>query len=397
MKKITQGYKRELKQKILAERFAELPDSSFQKIMKLAEECKGIISLGPGEPDFTTPKNIIDAGKKALDEGFTHYSPPQGRKELRELIAKKAKKENKIECSPENIIVTSGSTEGILLSVLNIVDPSEEILTPNPGFIAYIPIIELMDAVPVSYYLNESNGFHLDIEEIKKKISKKTRGIILNTPSNPTGTVYKKKVLEEIAGIAIENELMVISDEAYEKFVYGNAKHISIASLNGMQSNVITLHSFSKTYAMPGFRIGYAIAPEWFTKCLTRLHVYSTLCAPTISQKMAEAALSQSQKEVQNMRNEYERRRKMILKKIKELHALHVEVEPEGAFYVFPKIKYKNFSSHEFAEFLLKEAKVLVVPGNEFGSNGEGFIRLSYATNYELIEEAMQRIAKATK
>jgi len=396
-KLVLSKYKHELIEKICSERSVYLPESGMAKIIQMAEEDKKIISLGPGEPDFDTPKHIIEFTKKCLDKGFTHYSPPVGRKELRELITRKARKFNKIDCSPENIVVTCGSTEGLLLSAMEILDPGEELFIPNPGFMNYINIADLMDAEPLSYFLREEDGFQLNPDELKQKITLKTRGIILNTPCNPTGTVYKKKLLEEIADIAIENELIILSDEAYEFLVYNKARHVSIGSLNGMQDNVVSLFSFSKTYAMAGFRIGYLIGPHWFTKNIVHLHLYSSLCAPTVSQKAAEAALLGSMKPAIEMRKEYDRRRKLILKRINEISCLHVKVRPEGAFYAFPRFNFKEMNSKAFSEFLLKKASVLTVPGTEFGCNGEGFIRMSYATKYSLIEEAMDRIEKAVK
>ena len=382
----------------LSERVTELPDSVISELIRIAEEDKSIISLGPGEPDFPTPKTILDFGKKMLDQKFTHYSPPGGRKELKELIAKKAKKENKIktEDAQKQIVVLNGSTEAIMLSLMCFVDAGEEVLVPNPSFLAYIPSVELLQGFAVNIALDADEGFQINPDLIKGLVSKKTKAIILNSPSNPTGTVMKKKLLEEIASIAIENNLMIISDEAYEYYVYGNAKHESIAALNGLENNVLTLQSFSKSFAMPGFRVGYAIGPEWLIEPMTKIHVYSSLCAPTISQKMAEKALVSPRKEIEKMRKEYDKRRKLVLRRIAEIPLLHIEVQPEGAFYAFPKIQ-ANMSSLELSKYLLREAKVSVVPGTEFGKHGEGFIRISYATNYSLIEKAMDRIEKAMK
>ena len=382
----------------LSERVTELPDSVISELIRIAEEDKSIISLGPGEPDFPTPKTILDFGKKMLDQKFTHYSPPGGRKELKELIAKKAKKENKIktEDAQKQIVVLNGSTEAIMLSLMCFVDAGEEVLVPNPSFLAYIPSVELLQGFAVNIALDAEEGFQINPDLIKGLVSKKTKAIILNSPSNPTGTVMKKKLLEEIASIAIENNLMIISDEAYEYYVYGNAKHESIAALNGLENNVLTLQSFSKSFAMPGFRVGYAIGPEWLIEPMTKIHVYSSLCAPTISQKMAEKALLSPRKEIEKMRKEYDKRRKLVLRRIAEIPLLHIEVQPEGAFYAFPKIQ-ANMSSLELSKYLLREAKVSVVPGTEFGKHGEGFIRISYATNYSLIEKAMDRIEKAMK
>ncbi|RLJ10038.1 MAG: pyridoxal phosphate-dependent aminotransferase, partial [Candidatus Aenigmatarchaeota archaeon] len=379
---------------IISESEEELPISTIGKLIKIAEEEKDIISLGPGEPDFDSPKNVIKSAKNYLERGYTHYSPPQGRESLREEIVKKLKRENKINVSPEQVIVTCGSTEALLLSLMCTIDPGEGVLLPDPGFLAYKPMIEILNGMPLCVPLHEEDGFQLSVDRMKEVIiPEKTRVIIINTPSNPTGTVLTKKTLEELADFAVEHNLLIVSDEAYEKFVYDDARHISIGSLNGMEDYVLTLHSFSKTYAMPGFRIGYAAGPEEIIKAMSKLHVFTSLCAPTISQMAALDALKGDQSVVERMRKEYDRRRKMMLKRIKEIPGFRC-IEPKGAFYLFPNIMEFGMSSLEFAEWLLKKAGVAVVPGIEFGKNGEGFVRLSYATSYELIEKAMDKIEK---
>jgi aminotransferase len=375
----------------ISERYFYLPDSEFTEIMRMAGEKKDIISLGPGEPDFTTPKHIIDFAKKKLDEGYTHYSPPVGRSETREAIVKKLKKDNKINVDPEEIIVTCGSQEALFLGILALVDPGEKVLVPDPSFLAYIPMVETITGVPVSVPLLEKDGFEFDPDKVRQLVDKRTRILLINTPGNPTGRILKKRTLEELADIAVEHDLVIFSDEAYEKFVYEKNKHISIGSLNGMKDYVVTFHSFSKTYAMPGFRVGYAAGPNDIIKSMTRIHMYSALCAPTISQLAAIEALNGSQKCVEDMRREYDRRRKLIVKRIKEIPKMSC-LEPEGAFYVFPNIKAMKMKSTEVVRLFLKEARVLTVPGTEFGKYGEGYIRMSYATSYEKIEEAMDRI-----
>jgi len=375
----------------ISERFFELPSSEFTEIMRTAGEEKDVISLGPGEPDFTTPKHIIQFAKKKLDEGYTHYSPPQGRLDLREAIAKKLKKDNKIDVTPDNIIVTCGSQEALFLATLALVDPGEKIIVPNPGFLAYIPMVESVTGTQLSVPLLEKNGFEFNPDNVKELIDNRTQVLLINTPGNPTGRILKKKTLEELADIIIEHDLKVFSDEAYEKLVYDNNKHISIASLNGMEKHIITFQSFSKTYAMGGFRVGYAVGPREVIQSMTRIHLYCGLCSPTISQLSALEALKGDQSCIENMRKEYDRRRKLIVKRLYEIPNIDC-LTPEGAFYAFPNIKNLGMKSSEVAHFLLKKAKVLVVPGTEFGKYGEGYIRLSYATSYEKIEEAMNRI-----
>ena len=379
---------------IVSEREKELPKLTIGKLLKIAEEEKNIISLGPGEPDFVTPEHIREAAKHALDKGYTHYSPVSGRTDLKEKIVEKLEKENGISVELDQVIVTAGSTEAIMLGLMCVIDPGEGVIIPDPGFLAYRPCVEVLNGMPLILDLKEEEGFQIAKEDLERTIlPEKTKAIIINTPGNPTGVVFSRKTLEEIADFAVEYDLLIISDEAYEKFVYDEAKHISIGSLNGMGSRVLTLHSFSKSYAMPGFRLGYAAGPKEVINGMKKLHIFSSVCAPTISQIAGLHALSGNQECVEEMRKEYDRRRKMIVKRVNEIDGFSC-VKPEGAFYVFPNIKDFGLSSYEFAEKLLKEAKVAVVPGTEFGRNGEGFVRLSYATAYEKIEEAMDRIER---
>jgi aminotransferase len=380
----------------ISERYVELPDSKFADIMRMAQEDKNVISLGPGEPDFTTPNHIIEFAKKKLDEGHTHYSPPAGRLDTRKAIAKKLKKDNKIDADIDDIIITCGSQEALFLATLSLVDPGEKIIVPNPGFLAYIPMIETVTGTQISVPLLEKDGFEFDSDIVKKSVDKRTRALLINTPGNPTGRVLKKKTLEELADIAIDKNLVIFSDEAYEKFIYGKTKHISVASLNGMKDRVLTFHSFSKTYAMAGWRIGYAVGPKEIIDSMVRTHLYTAICAPTISQIAAVVALEGKQKCVEDMRKEYDRRRKLIIKKIKDIPLISC-LEPEGAFYVFPNITKMNMNSSNAAKFFLEKAKVLTVPGTEFGNYGEGYLRMSYATSYEKVKEAMNRIEDAIR
>lgn len=381
---------------LLSEREIHLPYFTMGKLLKIAEEDKTIISLGPGEPDFDAPPHIIRAAKQALHKRQTHYSPVGGRSDLKECVVKKLKKENNIHANPEHIMVTTGSTEGILLSLLCSIDPGEGVLIPDPGFLAYKPTVELLNGMPLTVPLRYDDGFQLTTEAMEQAIlPEKTNVMIINTPSNPTGTVFTKKTLEEIADFAVQHDLLVVSDEAYEKLVYG-VKHISLASLNGMAERVVTLHSFSKTYAMPGFRIGYAVGPERLIAAMTKVHLFSTICAPTISQVTAITALTGPQTRVQQMVKEYDRRRKFMVRRLRNMPGFEC-LEPQGAFYAFPKIPAVKKTALAFSEWLLKEAKVAVVPGTEFGRHGEGFIRLSYATSYRKIRIAMDRIEHAVK
>lgn len=379
--------------KQLAERVKTIGASKIEESLRILEQHPEIISLGAGEPDFPAPPNVIKSAEKFLEKGYTHYSPLQGRIELREELVKKLKKDNKINVSPENIIVTCGSKESILLSILTLVNPKEEVIVPDPGYIAYRPIVEMLDGIAKSLSLKEQDRFEVHPEILEKTITKKTKLLIINTPSNPTGGVLTKKVLEEIADIAIEKDLMILSDEAYEKLIYDNEKHVSIGSLNGMEDRVVTTQSFSKTYAMCGFRVGYAIANEKIIKEMKEFKICTTLAAPTFAQLAAVEALRNSSSYVKMMVKEYDRRRKMLVEKINEISNLSC-VTPKGAFYVFPNIKKLKMSSLKFSELLLKKSKVVAIPGTEFGKYGEGYVRLSYATAYNKIETALDRIEK---
>ncbi len=376
----------------ISDRELDLPKSQFVKIMEIARESKDVISLGPGEPDFETPKHIKEYAKKMLDKGETHYTSIAGISEVREAFAKKVKKDNKIDVDPDDICVTTGSTEGLFLCLASLLDPGESVLTPDPGFLAYIPMISSLNGNPISLLLNPENNFEYDLDQIKKKITKKTTALILNSPGNPTGTVFSKKKLEEIADFAMDNCLIVMSDEAYEKLVY-DKPHISIGSLNGMEDNVVSFFSFSKSHAMCGFRVGFAAGPSDIIKSMVRLKIGTTLSTPTISQLAAKYALESTQKPAQEMIKKYRKRRDLIYKRTLEI-GLKCQ-KPEGAFYLFPSIKSTGMSSIELSKYLLEKAKVLVVPGIEFGKGGEGFVRMSYATEYSKIETAMDRIEKA--
>jgi aminotransferase len=375
----------------ISEREEQLPEAVIGKIMKLATERRDIISLGPGEPDFQTPKPILEYLKKNISKG-THYVSSFGRADLRKAIARKLNRSNKIKhVSAENIIVSTGSQEALFAGLLATIDPSEQVILQNPGYLGYLPAIELVTGHPVYLPLQEEENFEINPDVLNKLINKKTRALILNSPSNPTGNVLSRRVLEEIADIVIENDIYVFSDEAYEKLVY-DKKHISIGSLNGLEKNVITLQTFSKSYAMTGFRVGYAAGPVDLIKAMAKAKEYVSLCAPHPSQIAALKALTLPSIYVEKMRLEYKKRRKYMLKRLNEL-ALPTR-EPHGAFYAFPSIKHLKLKSKTFSDLLLKQHKVAVIPGTEFGSNGEGFIRLSYATSMPNIKKAMDRIAK---
>ena len=373
----------------ISNREIELPDAMIGRLQKIASEDKNIISLSIGEPDFQTPKPLLNYAKKIINN-YTHYSPAEGYTELRQAISNKLKKENKIKLSKENIIVTAGSQAGLFAALLSTLDPKDEVILSNPSYLGYLPAIELVSAIPKYVKLEQKNNFEINPDDIKKVANKKrTKVLILNSPANPTGNVLRKKILEEIADIAIEKNIYIFSDEAYEKIIYGK-KHISMGSLNGMENNVVTFQTFSKTFAMTGFRLGYTAGPKKLMDAIGKVSHYTNICAPTISQRMGIEALKLSDKYLNKMLKKYNERRLYLVKKLNEL-GLETNM-PDGAFYTFSKIPRKN--SVNFAKKLIKEARVAVVPGSEFGKYGEGFVRFSYATDLKLIKKAMERLKK---
>lgn len=379
----------------LSDRLKFFKKSKIVESLKVLEQDPSIISLGAGEPDFPAPPNVIAAAQKALKKGFTHYSPTQGKLELREAIAEKLRKENKIDASADEIIVTCGSKEALLIAMLTLINPGDEVIVQDPGYnFAYMPMVRMLDGIVHSLQLREEDSFSVHPGMLRKLITEKTKLFILNSPSNPTGGVVSKKDLEEIADVVVEKGITVLSDEAYEKLVYDDVKHVSLASLNGMKEYVITTQSFSKSFAMCGFRIGYAVAKREIIEKMNRFKLTTTICAPTAFQIAAVEALKHAGDHTEKMRREYDRRRKMIVRRLNELPGIRCS-KPKGAFYAFPNITGLGMSSEEVADFLLEKAKVLTIPGTEFGRYGEGYLRLSYATSYEKIEEAMNRIESA--
>ncbi|MBI2084070.1 MAG: pyridoxal phosphate-dependent aminotransferase [Candidatus Aenigmarchaeota archaeon] len=376
----------------LARRVKVIESSKIEESLRILEQHPEIISLGAGEPDFPAPPNVIKSAEKFLEKGFTHYSPLQGRHELREELVKKLKKDNKIDADPENIIISCGSKESILLAIMTLVNPKEEVIIPDPGYIAYRPIVQMLDGIAKSMPLKEDDGFEAHPDILKKIITRKTRLLVINTPSNPTGSILTKRVLEEIADIAVEKDLMILSDEAYEKLIYDNEKHVSIASLDGMEDRVVTVQSFSKTYAMCGFRVGYAVADERIIKEMTEFKICTTLAAPTFAQLAAVEALRNSASYTKMMVKEYDMRRRMVIKRLGEMELACTT--PKGAFYAFPNIKKFKLPSVKFSDALMKKGKVVVIPGTEFGRYGEGHVRISYATSHDKLVQALGRIER---
>ena len=374
----------------ISKRELSLPRAVIAKLLKISSESKNVVSLGVGEPDFVTPKPILDFASKAVYKS-THYTPTEGLTELREALVKKLKKKNKINVDVENVVVTTGSQEGLLSTLLTVLDPNQEVLLPSPCYVGYIPEVDLVSAKPKFVKLKEEDEFEIDPDIIRKCVTRKTKALIINTPANPTGNVLKRSTLEELADIARDKNLLILSDEAYEDLVY-EGEHVSIGSLNGMNKHTISFFTFSKSYAMCGFRVGYVVGKEDLMKALTKVSHYVTLCPPHLSQLAALKALTISPKYTEKMREEYDRRRKLIIKRLNEIGL--PTVNPKGAFYAFSNIKNYSKDSFKFADRLLKKAKVAVVPGREFGPYGEGYVRFSYATKMNNIKIAMDKLER---
>ena len=382
----------------LSDRLELVNPSEIRKLFDLAQGVEGLISLGIGEPDFDTPEHIKEYAKEALDKGMTHYGPNAGLMMLREALAWKLREQNGIDADPKTqIMVTVGANQAFLMGFAAFLKDGEEVLIPSPMFVSYAPTVLLAGGKPVEVPTHEENEFRLSVDDLKKHVTEKTRALIINSPNNPTGAVLTRKDLEEIADFAVEHDLMVFSDEVYEHFVYDGAKNYSIASLDGMFERTLTINGFSKTFAMTGWRLGFVAAPEWIIERMTRFQMYNSTCPVTFAQYAAAKALKdeRSWKAVEEMRREYERRRDLVWKRLNEMGL--PTVKPKGAFYIFPRVKDTGLTSKEFSELMLLEAKVAVVPGSAFGSAGEGYIRISYATAYEKLEEAMDRMEKVLR
>ncbi|MBR6359261.1 MAG: aminotransferase class I/II-fold pyridoxal phosphate-dependent enzyme [Lachnospiraceae bacterium] len=369
--------------------------SGIRKFFDNVKEIDGAISLGVGEPDFDTPWHIREEGIYALERGKTFYTSNAGLLELREEIAKYLERRQGLSYDFKNeILVTIGGSEAIDAALRAMLDAGDEVLIPEPCYVSYVPCVTLADGVPVTIDLKEENSFKLTREELLGAITDKTKILIMPFPNNPTGGIMTREDLEAIADVIIEKDLFVISDEIYSELTYGR-DHVSIASLPGMKERTIVINGFSKSYAMTGWRLGYACGPEAILKQMTKIHQFAIMCAPTTSQCAAIEALRNGDEDVLRMREAYDERRRYLVTRLNEM-GFHT-FEPEGAFYVFPSIKHTGMTSDEFATALLKEEKVAVVPGTAFGDCGEGFLRISYAYSIENLKTALDRIERFMK
>lgn len=381
----------------ISRRAQKVPKSGIREMFNIAQRLKDIIDLSLGEPDFRTPSHVIRAAIRAMEKGYTHYTSNKGLIEFREAVAQKLKSENHIDADPETeVMATVGSMGALSLAMLTIIDPGDEVLIPNPGYASYKSQVLMAGGKPIPYSLKEDNAFQPDIEEISENITDKTKAIVINSPSNPTGMVLSYEVIKEIADLAIERNLIVISDEAYEKVIYESAHHVSLASLPGMMQHTISIFTFSKTYAMTGWRIGYAVADEKIISEMTKLQEHLVAHPSSISQLAAIAALTGSDYHVKKMIDEYAKRRRIMIKKLSKIYGIRF-LKPMGAFYIFPNISIFGMSSRDFTMYLLENARVVVVPGTAFGELGEGYIRMSYSVSREKLEEALERIIESVE
>ena len=377
----------------LSDKITTIKPSGIRKFFDLVSEMKDAISLGVGEPDFDTPWRIREEGIYTLEKGKTYYTSNSGLMDLRIEISRYLERRFGLNYDAEKeIIVTVGGSEGIDLAFRAMLNPGDEVIIPEPCYVSYVPCVTLADGVPVTVNLKEENDFKLTKEQLLSAITPRTKILVLAFPNNPTGAVMTKEELEEIAEVVKEKDIFVVSDEIYAELSYGNTRQCSIASIDGMKDRTIVINGFSKAHAMTGWRLGYACGPEVIIKLMLKIHQFAIMCAPTTSQYAAVEALRECDDAVEEMRNEYDRRRRFMLSKLRGM-GLKV-FEPYGAFYIFPNIAEFGLTSDEFATRFLTEEKVAVVPGTAFGDCGEGFLRMSYASSLSNLKTAMERLEK---
>lgn len=375
----------------LNESIINVKPSGIRKFFSIAEEMDNVISLGVGEPDFKTPWHIRDTAIEYLNQGKTRYTANAGLIELRHEIADFYKRKYNVEYDGKSeVLVTVGGSEGIDMAIRTIISPGDEVLVIEPSFVCYSPLVSMAGGKVVTVTTKAENKFKLTPEELESAITSKTKLLVFPYPNNPTGGIMRREDIEKITDIIIKNNIFVLSDEIYSELTYGNEKHCSIASIEGMKERTIVINGFSKTYSMTGWRLGYALAPTPIIEQMTKLHQFAIMSAPTNSQYSAIEALRNGDKDIEKMREDYDMRRKFTVNAFRKI-GLDC-FEPEGAFYVFPCIKSTGLTSDEFAEKLIMSKRVAVVPGTAFGECGEGFIRVSYCYSIENIKKAIDRI-----
>ena len=375
---------------LLAPAAKAMRPSGIRKFFDLAADMPHCISLGVGEPDFKTPWSVRDAGIRSLELGRTKYTANSGLKELRGEICNYLQRRFDLHYKEENILVTVGGSEAIDLTIRAVVQPGDEVIIPEPCFVCYEPITQLTGGVPVHIATRAEDQFRLTADQLRAAITPRTKLLIFPYPNNPTGAVMSAAEMEEIAAVLRETNVLVLSDEIYSELTYGLDRHVSIASLPGMAERTIVVNGFSKSYAMTGWRLGYAAGPAPLVKVMTKIHQSCIMSAPTTSQYAAITALRQCDDQIEMMRDEYNRRRRYVVKALNDMGLTCFE--PRGAFYVFPSIQISGLTSSEFCEQLLREKEVAIIPGSAFGASGEGFARISYAYSVDHLQTAMKRI-----
>ena len=384
----------------VANRMESIPFSGirtiFEEVTRREKAGEKIIHLNIGRPDFDTPAHIKEAAKKALDEKKVHYSSNYGIPPLTQALADKLQQDNQMSYTPSEIIVTVGGNEAVFMAMMGLLDSGDEVLIPDPCWLNYFYCVQMADAVPISVPAKEEHQFTPHIDDFRSRITDKTKMIVINTPNNPTGSVYSAEFLAELAQLAVEKDLYVLSDEIYEKMVYDGHRHISFGSLPGMKERTVTVSGFSKNYSMTGWRLGFVAAGPEAISAMVRVHQYVTICATSFAQWGAVAALTGPQDDVHHMVAQFDKRGALVSNALQEMPGIQVS-KPAGAFYIFPSIKETGKSSQEMAQYLLDEAKIAVVPGHVFGDFGEGYIRLSYANSYENLEMALSNMNAALK
>ena len=375
---------------LLAPAAKAMRPSGIRKFFDLAADMPHCISLGVGEPDFKTPWSVRDAGIRSLELGRTKYTANSGLKELRGEICNYLQRRFDLHYKEENILVTVGGSEAIDLTIRAVVQPGDEVIIPEPCFVCYEPITQLTGGVPVHIATRAEDQFRLTADQLRAAITPRTKLLIFPYPNNPTGAVMSAAEMEEIAAVLRETNVLVLSDEIYSELTYGLDRHVSIASLPGMAERTIVVNGFSKSYAMTGWRLGYAAGPAPLVKVMTKIHQSCIMSAPTTSQYAAITALRQCDDQIEIMRDEYNRRRRYVVKALNEMGLTCFE--PRGAFYVFPSIQISGLTSSEFCEQLLREKEVAIIPGSAFGASGEGYARISYAYSVDHLQTAMKRI-----
>ena len=377
---------------MLADRNVSVPASEIRKIFNMIVGRTDVFDMTVGIPDFDTPEHIKEAAKRAIDEGYTRYTHNAGLIEVREAFAKKLKRENGINANPvDEIMLTAGGMGALVLANLVLVNPGDEVLYPEPGFVSHYAHIKLAEGIPVPVPLKKENGFGITAEEVESAITEKTKMIVLNSPNNPTGGCTKNSELKKIAELCIENDIYVVSDEAYEKFRYTKEKPLYIGALPGMQERTVSLFSLSKTYAMTGWRIGAVAGSSEIVGAMTKLQEHLIAMPTTISQKAAEAAVLGPQDCVEDMLQTFAKRRDIITKGLNSIEGMELD-PPGGAFYVFPDVSAYGMNSYDLVLKIMKETNVVTVHGSAFGKMGEGFLRLCYAVSTERINEAISRL-----